>query len=133
MVYEGQPEKPPPMNNEDRAPFWEGLGDKISDKLTEFEQEEVCVTCGICLLLRLVRLPYVTPLEYVHKHAFVALEAGLRMLMQLFCSLSACATYFFSSPQLVSVSVDPPPPHDPFAESQKSLSMSRSSVNPFHL
>lgn len=43
MVYEGQPEKPPPMKDEDRAPFWEGLGDKITDKLSEFEQEEVCV------------------------------------------------------------------------------------------
>lgn len=42
MVYEGQPEKPPPIKDEDRAPFWEGLGDKISDKLSEFEQEEVC-------------------------------------------------------------------------------------------
>ncbi|CAM9588147.1 unnamed protein product [Ectocarpus fasciculatus] len=40
MVYEGQPEKPPPIKDEDRAPFWEGLGDKISDKLSEFENEE---------------------------------------------------------------------------------------------
>ncbi|CAB1113770.1 unnamed protein product [Ectocarpus sp. CCAP 1310/34] len=40
MVYEGQPEKPPPIKDEDRAPFWEGLGDKISDKLSEFEKEE---------------------------------------------------------------------------------------------
>jgi len=41
MVYEGQPEKPPPIRDEDRAPFWEGLGDKISDRLSEFENEEV--------------------------------------------------------------------------------------------
>lgn len=46
MVYEGQPEKPPPIKDEDRAPFWEGLGDKITDKFSEFEQEEVCVACG---------------------------------------------------------------------------------------
>lgn len=41
MVYEGQPEKPPPIKDEDRAPFWEGLGDKISDKINEFDKEEV--------------------------------------------------------------------------------------------
>ena len=48
MVYEGQPEKPPPIKDEDRAPFWEGLGDKITDKLSEFEQEEVCVCVCVC-------------------------------------------------------------------------------------
>lgn len=52
MVYEGQPEKPPPMRDEDRAPFWEGLGDKISDKINEFDKEEVChiylLTSGTC-------------------------------------------------------------------------------------
>lgn len=41
MVYEGQPEKPPPIKDEDRAPFWEGLGEKISDKISEFDKEEV--------------------------------------------------------------------------------------------
>ena len=55
MVYEGQPEKPAPIKDEERAPFWEGLGDKITDKLSEFEKEEVCcgtvvysARCGIC-------------------------------------------------------------------------------------
>ncbi len=46
MVYEGQPEKPPPIRDEDRAPFWEGLGDKISDRLNEFEDEEVRTVGG---------------------------------------------------------------------------------------
>lgn len=48
MVYEGQPEKPPPIKDEDRAPFWEGLGDKISDKLNEFEKEEVSFSVMLC-------------------------------------------------------------------------------------
>lgn len=42
MVYDGQPEKPPPIRDEDRAPFWEGLGDKISEKISEFDTEKVC-------------------------------------------------------------------------------------------
>ncbi|CAN0293828.1 unnamed protein product [Pylaiella littoralis] len=40
MVYDGQPEKPPPIRDEDRAPFWEGLGDKISEKISEFDTEK---------------------------------------------------------------------------------------------
>lgn len=57
MVYEGQPEKPAPIKDEDRAPFWEGLGDKITDKFSEFEKEEVCAACAVAGLVTVLTPP----------------------------------------------------------------------------